>query len=163
MRIGGEGATNGATIGYDRGFCFPLCLVNPFVMKPLRQQNRPVISYVPRVEPAPPEHAVKMDHFRDVWILRGKYVAFLLMGSISVAHRHSACRSRRSAGLTRCVRKVRLKPESAAEIKPLNDQRFFLCLPFSDAPVRLLPRYRRSTCRSGAATGWSASRRSLSR
>ncbi|MCS6038974.1 cell division activator CedA [Klebsiella pneumoniae subsp. pneumoniae] len=35
-------------------------------MKPLRQQNRPVISYVPRVEPAPPEHAVKMDHFRDV-------------------------------------------------------------------------------------------------
>ncbi|MDE5248246.1 cell division activator CedA [Klebsiella pneumoniae] len=49
-------------------------------MKPLRQQNRPVISYVPRVEPAPPEHAVKMDHFRDVWILRGKYVAFLLMG-----------------------------------------------------------------------------------
>ena len=80
MRIGGRGATNGATIGYDRGFCFPLCLVNPFVMKPLRQQNRPVISYVPRVEPAPPEHAVKMDHFRDVWILRGKYVAFLLMG-----------------------------------------------------------------------------------
>ena len=61
MRIGGEGATNGATIGYDRGFCFPLC-------------------FVPRVEPAPPEHAVKMDHFRDVWILRGKYVAFLLMG-----------------------------------------------------------------------------------
>ena len=57
MRIGGRGATNGATIGYDRGFCFPLCLVNPFVMKPLRQQNRPVISYVPRVEPAPPEHA----------------------------------------------------------------------------------------------------------
>ncbi len=33
MRIGGEGATNGATIGYDRGFCFPLCLVNPFVME----------------------------------------------------------------------------------------------------------------------------------
>ena len=80
MHIGGRGATNGSTIGYDRGFCFPLCLVNPFVMKPLRQQNRPVISYVPRVEPAPPEHAVKMDHFRDVWILRGKYVAFLLMG-----------------------------------------------------------------------------------
>ncbi|AEW60835.1 cell division activator CedA [Klebsiella pneumoniae UHKPC179] len=23
---------------------------------------------------------MKMDHFRDVWILRGKYVAFLLMG-----------------------------------------------------------------------------------
>ncbi|CDL39944.1 Cell division activator cedA [Citrobacter freundii] len=49
-------------------------------MKPLRQQNRPVISYVPRVEPAPPEHAIKMDAFRDVWILRGKYVAFVLMG-----------------------------------------------------------------------------------
>ncbi|MEH8814628.1 cell division activator CedA, partial [Klebsiella pneumoniae] len=55
-------------------------------MKPLRQQNRPVISYVPRVEPAPPEHAVKMDHFRDVWILRGKYVAFLLMGAVSYTH-----------------------------------------------------------------------------
>ncbi len=49
-------------------------------MKTLRQQNRPVISYVPRVEPAPPEHAVKMDGFRDVWLLRGKYVAFVLMG-----------------------------------------------------------------------------------
>ena len=49
-------------------------------MKTLRQQNRPVISYVPRVEPAPPEHAVKMDGFRDVWLLRGKYVAFILLG-----------------------------------------------------------------------------------
>ncbi len=49
-------------------------------MKPLRQQNRPVISYVPRVEPAPPEHALKVDGFRDVWLLRGKYVAFVLMG-----------------------------------------------------------------------------------
>lgn len=127
MRIGGRGATNGPTIGYDRGFCFPLCLVNPFVMKPLRQQNRPVISYVPRVEPAPPEHAVKMDHFRDVWILRGKYVAFLLMGSIFAARQRSACRSRPSAGLTRCVRKVRLKPESAAEIKkPLIISGFFV-------------------------------------
>ena len=48
-------------------------------MKPLRQQNRQVISYVPRVEPAPPEHAVKMDGFRDVWVLRGKYVAFVLI------------------------------------------------------------------------------------
>ncbi|HCW7014893.1 TPA: cell division activator CedA [Citrobacter farmeri] len=54
--------------------------MKPLMMKPLRQQNRPVISYVPRVEPAPPEHAIKMDAFRDVWILRGKYVAFVLMG-----------------------------------------------------------------------------------
>lgn len=49
-------------------------------MKPYRQQNRPVISYVPRVEPAPPDHALKMDGFRDVWQLRGKYVAFVLVG-----------------------------------------------------------------------------------
>ncbi|MCU6680176.1 cell division activator CedA [Leclercia sp. H6S3] len=49
-------------------------------MKPLRQQNRRVISYQPRVEPAPPEHASKMDGFRDVWLLRGKYVAFVLIG-----------------------------------------------------------------------------------
>lgn len=127
MRIGGEGATNGATIGYDRGFCFPLCLVNPFVMKPLRQQNRPVISYVPRVEPAPPEHAVKMDHFRDVWILRGKYVAFLLMGEHFRRSPAFSVPGRRSAGLTRCVRKERLKPESAAEIKkPLIISGFFV-------------------------------------
>lgn len=117
MRIGGRGATNGPTIGYDRGFCFPLCLVNPFVMKPLRQQNRPVISYVPRVEPAPPEHAVKMDHFRDVWILRGKYVAFLLMGEHFRRSPAFSVPESASAGLTRCVRKVRLKPESAARNK----------------------------------------------
>ena len=48
-------------------------------MKPHRQQNRPVISYVPRVEPAPPDHAVKVEGYRDVWLLRGKYVAFVLM------------------------------------------------------------------------------------
>ncbi len=54
--------------------------MNPLLMKPLRQQNRPVISYQPRVEPAPPEHATKMDGFRDVWLLRGKYVAFVLIG-----------------------------------------------------------------------------------
>lgn len=127
MRIGGRGATNGPTIGYDRGFCFPLCLVNPFVMKPLRQQNRPVISYVPRVEPAPPEHAVKMDHFRDVWILRGKYVAFLLMGEHFRRSPAFSVPESASAGLTRCVRKVRLKPESAAEIKkPLIISGFFV-------------------------------------
>ncbi|MBR7347504.1 cell division modulator, partial [Klebsiella pneumoniae] len=32
-------------------------------MKPLRQQNRQVISYVPRVEPAPPDHALKVEGF----------------------------------------------------------------------------------------------------
>jgi cell division activator len=80
-------------------------------MKPLRQQNRPVISYVPRVEPAPPEHAVKMDGFRDVWILRGKYVAFVLMGEHFRRSPRLACRKRRSAGLCRCVRKAKLKPE----------------------------------------------------
>ncbi|EJE79715.1 cell division modulator, partial [Escherichia coli O111:H11 str. CVM9455] len=46
----------------------------------LLQGNRQIISYVPRTEPAPPEHAIKMDSFRDVWMLRGKYVAFVLMG-----------------------------------------------------------------------------------
>lgn len=50
-------------------------------MKPHRQQNRPVISYVPRVEPAPPEHAAKVEGFRDVWLLRGKYIAFVLMSN----------------------------------------------------------------------------------
>lgn len=54
--------------------------MNPSLMKPFRQQNRPVISYTPRVEPAPPDHATKMDGYRDVWLLRGKYVAFVLMG-----------------------------------------------------------------------------------
>lgn len=75
------GRDAGGAIGYHRNLLiFEFALVNPLLMKPLRQQNRPVISYVPRVEPAPPEHAVKMDAFRDVWILRGKYVAFVLMG-----------------------------------------------------------------------------------
>ena len=50
-------------------------------MKPFRQQNRQIISYIPRSEPAPPEHAVKVEGFRDVWLLRGKYVAFVLMGN----------------------------------------------------------------------------------
>ncbi|WP_253897038.1 cell division activator CedA [Pseudocitrobacter vendiensis] len=50
-------------------------------MKPLRQQNRQVISYIPRTEPAPPDHANKVEGYRDVWLLRGKYVAFVLMGS----------------------------------------------------------------------------------
>ncbi|EGQ5289624.1 cell division activator CedA [Enterobacter hormaechei] len=54
--------------------------MNPSLMKPLRQQNRQVISYMPRVEPAPPDHALKVDGFRDVWMLRGKYVAFVLIG-----------------------------------------------------------------------------------
>lgn len=59
---------------------FNMRLVKPVMKKPLRQQNRQIISYVPRTEPAPPEHAIKMDSFRDVWMLRGKYVAFVLMG-----------------------------------------------------------------------------------
>ena len=49
-------------------------------MKTLRQQNRVIISYVPRVEPAPPDHASKVEGYRDVWRLRAKYVAFVLMG-----------------------------------------------------------------------------------
>lgn len=49
-------------------------------MKSYRQQNRAIISYVPRVEPAPPDHASKVDGYRDVWLLCGKYVAFVLMG-----------------------------------------------------------------------------------
>ncbi|NUU65534.1 cell division activator CedA [Enterobacteriaceae bacterium BIT-l23] len=48
-------------------------------MKPLRHQNRPVISYTPRHEPAPPEHARRLEEYRDVWVLRGKYVAFVLV------------------------------------------------------------------------------------
>ncbi len=50
-----------------------------WLMKSLRQQNRRIISYVPRVEPAPPDHASKVEGFRDVWLLRGKYVAFVLI------------------------------------------------------------------------------------
>lgn len=74
-------ATRGGRIGYDRNFLFPnFRLVNQPFMKTLRQQNRPVITYVPRVEPAPPEHALKVDGFRDVWQLRGKYVAFVMTG-----------------------------------------------------------------------------------
>ena len=74
-------ATRGVTIGYDRTFVLvEIVLVNSSLMKPLRHQNRRVISYVPRIEPAPPEHALKVDGFRDVWLLRGKYVAFVLQG-----------------------------------------------------------------------------------
>jgi cell division activator len=76
-----QGATFEGRIGYHRIFLLPeFALVNQSLMKPLRQQNRQVISYVPRVEPAPPDHALKVDGFRDVWQLRGKYVAFVLMG-----------------------------------------------------------------------------------
>ncbi|NTZ47888.1 MULTISPECIES: cell division activator CedA [Lelliottia] len=76
-----QGATRRGGIGYDWFFLFPeFALVNQSLMKSFRQQNRRVISYVPRVEPAPPDHALKVDGFRDVWQLRGKYVAFVLMG-----------------------------------------------------------------------------------
>ncbi|EOC0008789.1 cell division activator CedA [Cronobacter turicensis] len=54
--------------------------MNPTLMKPLRHQNRPVISYVPRVEPAPPDHADRMEGYDDVWVLKGKYVAFVMSG-----------------------------------------------------------------------------------
>ncbi|MBK4714237.1 MULTISPECIES: cell division activator CedA [Tenebrionibacter/Tenebrionicola group] len=49
-------------------------------MKQLRQPNREIISYTPRVEPAPPTHAQRLDDYRDVWLLRGKFVAFVLAG-----------------------------------------------------------------------------------
>ncbi|MGT8872448.1 cell division activator CedA [Escherichia coli] len=77
--------------------------------KPLRQQNRQIISYVPRTEPAPPEHAIKMDSFRDVWMLRGKYVAFVLMGSHFCAHRRLLCLNPPSVGQIRSARKMRSK------------------------------------------------------
>lgn len=48
-------------------------------MKPLRQQNRPVLTYQPRVEPAPPLHPERVEGFNDVWIVRRKYVAFVLV------------------------------------------------------------------------------------
>lgn len=51
-------------------------------MKPqLRQQNRPVITYTPRIEPAPPKHARPLPEYRDVWVLDRHYVAFVLSGS----------------------------------------------------------------------------------
>lgn len=76
-----QGATGRGGIGYDWLFLCPeFALVKPLLMKSFRQQNRRVISYVPRVEPAPPDHALKVDGYRDVWQLRGKYVAFVLMG-----------------------------------------------------------------------------------
>jgi cell division activator len=76
-----RGATRRVTISYDRSFVLvEFVFVNSSPMKPMRQQNRRVISYVPRIEPAPPEHASKVDGYRDVWLLRGKYVAFVLMG-----------------------------------------------------------------------------------
>lgn len=77
------------------------------MMKPLRQQNRQIISYIPRVEPAPPEHAIKMDTFRDVWILRGKYVAFVLTGSHFNGRPPLACQNRRNVGRIRFARKTK--------------------------------------------------------
>ncbi|WP_074388336.1 cell division activator CedA [Buttiauxella brennerae] len=51
-------------------------------MKPLRQPStRPVLTYRPRVEPAPPSHASRLDGFKDVWLLRNRYVAFVLVGN----------------------------------------------------------------------------------
>ncbi|MNC08537.1 Cell division activator CedA [compost metagenome] len=54
----------------------------PLPMKPLRQPNtRPVITYQPRVEPVPPAHAWRVEGFKDVWMLRNRYVAFVLVGN----------------------------------------------------------------------------------
>lgn len=106
-------ATEGSRIGYHRILLLQeFALVNPSLMKPLRQQNRQVISYVPRVEPAPPDHALKVEGFRDVWQLRGKYVAFVLMGSISVDRRRFPCRSLPSDGRCKSARMKRLKNNS---------------------------------------------------
>lgn len=61
---------------------FIILVLIPLPMKPLRQQNnRPVITYQPRVEPAPPAHAWRVDGFKDVWVLRNRYVAFVLVGN----------------------------------------------------------------------------------
>lgn len=49
-------------------------------MKPLRQTNNPVISYVPRVEPSAPEQAMRVDGFQDVYLLHARYVSFVLAG-----------------------------------------------------------------------------------
>lgn len=48
------------------------------MMKSLRQTNRKIISYEPHVEPPPPEQAVRIDGFQDVYLLSNKYVAFVL-------------------------------------------------------------------------------------
>ncbi len=88
-------------------------LVKPVMKKPLRQQNRQIISYVPRTEPAPPEHAIKMDSFRDVWMLRGKYVAFVLMGESFLALTGVYCANPPSVGQIRFVRKMRSKNKKA--------------------------------------------------
>lgn len=52
-----------------------------YAMKPLRQPNRAIVTYTPRVEPAPPEHAWPVDGFRDVYLLKGNFVAFVLVGN----------------------------------------------------------------------------------
>jgi cell division activator len=78
------------------------------------------------VEPALPEHAVKMDGFRDVWMLRGKYVAFVLMGEHFAVRQRLACRSRRSAGPSNATgRRNRLR-KVAIETAELSA---VLCLP----------------------------------
>ena len=50
-------------------------------MKPLRQTTtRPIISYKPRVEPAAPVHAQRLDGYNDVYQIKGQYMAFVLLG-----------------------------------------------------------------------------------
>lgn len=52
-------------------------------MKPLRQAStRPIISYKPRVEPAAPIHAQRVEGYPDVYQLRGQFMAFVLLGDV---------------------------------------------------------------------------------
>ncbi|MEN3754322.1 cell division activator CedA [Mangrovibacter yixingensis] len=50
-------------------------------MKTFRHPNKAIITYKPRVEPAPPDHAWRVEGFKDVYLLRGNYVAFVLVGN----------------------------------------------------------------------------------
>lgn len=59
---------------------FPKLTESMLLMKPLRQANsRPVISYKPRIEPAPPVHAKRVEGYQDVYLLQKQYVAFVLL------------------------------------------------------------------------------------
>lgn len=62
---------------------FPKLTEPMLLMKPLRQaSSRPVISYKPRVEPAPPVHARRVEGYQDVYQLQKQYVAFVLLGDV---------------------------------------------------------------------------------
>jgi hypothetical protein len=72
-----------------------------------------------------------MDGFRDVWLLRGKYVAFVLMGEHFRRSPRLAYRSRRSAGPYKRDRKAKSPPEYGLKIKNRRavGSAVFLCLP----------------------------------